>query len=48
MTDLTVSEAASLLRRFDDVLILTHVRPESHRLRFSGVKKCADATADGI
>ena len=28
MTDLTVSQAAALLRRFDDVLILTHVRPD--------------------
>lgn len=28
MTDLTVAETAALLRRFDDVLILTHVRPD--------------------
>ena len=28
MTDLTVAETAALLQRFDDVLILTHVRPD--------------------
>ena len=28
MTGLTVVETAALLRRFDDVLILTHLRPD--------------------
>ncbi len=28
MTDLTAAQAAALLREFDDVLILTHVRPD--------------------
>ena len=28
MSDLTVKETAALLRQMDDVLILTHIRPD--------------------
>lgn len=35
---LTVSEAAALLRTFDNVLILTHIRPDGDTVGCAAVK----------
>ncbi len=42
MTDLTAAQAAALLREFDDILILTHVRPDGDTVG------CAAALCAGL
>lgn len=42
MTDLTAAQAAALLREFDDVLILTHIRPDGDTVG------CAAALCAGL